>query len=141
MILIRLFKRIRFFLARLIKKEGVESIILFVADVRAIVENPATADLALLTPSKKDDKVIAKIKDVFTHVDIFEETVQKAKEKEDVDLVAYFIDRVRNTKKNRRAGIYLALASELLRKLNEKYSHSEADTLVQLAITKQKYAL
>tara|TARA_Y100001956_G_scaffold64617_1_gene65235 strand:- start:1053 stop:1391 length:339 start_codon:yes stop_codon:yes gene_type:complete len=112
-----------------------------VADVRAIVENPATADLALLTPSKKDDKVIAKIKDVFTHVDIFEETVQKAKEKEDVDLVAYFIDRVRNTKKNRRAGIYLALASELLRKLNEKYSHSEADTLVQLAITKQKYAL
>ena len=141
MILIRLFKRIRFFLARLIKKEGVESIILFVTDVRTIVENPATADLALLTPSKKDDKVLAKIKEAFTHVDIFEETVQKAKEKEDVDLVAYFIERVRNTKKNRRTGIYLALASELLRKLNEKYSHSEADTLVQLAITKQKYAL
>ncbi|UZR95314.1 hypothetical protein [Chondrinema litorale] len=139
MILQRFFKRVKFLIRRLFASTAIKEVLSFTAQLRAVVENPATTDIIILTPSETDDKVFAKIKDAFTTVDTFEEITAKAKEKEGVDLVEYFVERVRNTKKSKRGAVYLAIASELLRKVDEKYSHSEADTLVQLAYTDQKY--
>lgn len=138
MFLKRFFRRVRYLLKRLFASTEVKEILQFTTVLKEIVESPSTTDVIALTPTEKDDKVLKKVKESLSHIDTFKEITAKVKDKEGLELITYFVDRIRGTKKAKRGVIYLSIASEILRFLNEKYSRTEADTVIQLAYTQQK---
>ena len=136
----KLFRRAKKILKRIFASTEVKQILKLTSAIRDTVENPSTALIADLTATDKDNKILAKAKGILEEIDIFKEITAKVKEKEDVDKLTYFIERIRGTKKNRRGAIYMAIASEIFKALNKKYSTSEANTVIQLAYSQDKSA-
>lgn len=137
----RVFKRIKRFVKKLLNSTEVSKVVEFVDLVKSVVESSKSELVTTLTPTDKDDKLLKRLKDGFTKVETFKELTKNAKDKEDTgELILFFINKVKQTKKTQRGYIYLAIGSELLRRIDKGLSTSQANTIVQLQVQQNKEA-
>lgn len=134
----RFFNKIKILLRRLTSDGTVQKVLNFVGTIRLVVESPATASIISITETQADDKARAELLAALDKTDTFIELVKNAKDKE-ADMLPYFIEQIRKQSKNKRASLYLALASELLMLIRQGTTRCEANTEIQLAYQAKKY--